>query len=83
MPLQPKRPKPKRVQRFGILNPYGDLWTHSTFETEHAAQMHVVIFWRGDKNVDVSKFRVVPVRVTVSVIAKPQSPKLLQSRNTT
>lgn len=73
MPLQPKRPKPLRVKRFGILNPWGDLWSYETFDTVDAAGAHIAQFWKFSKDTDVSKFRVVPVRVTVSVIAEPKS----------
>jgi hypothetical protein len=49
---------------FGILNPYGGLWTHHTFPTEAAARAYVTDFWRTSSQ-DVSKFSVVPVRVRV------------------
>lgn len=63
-----KRPKPARGEAFGILNPYGDIWTHDTFHTEADARAYIVAFWRNVRSpsVDPSAFKVIPVKVTVS-----------------
>lgn len=63
-----KGPKPYRCQRYGILNPYGDVWTPDTFNTMDAARQHVENFWRGQYDKDLSKFVVVPVKVVVSAV---------------
>jgi len=60
--------KPYRAKRFGILNHVGDLWTPDTFQTEAEAKAYIRSHWLGDK---LSRHKVVPVRVTVSVITKP------------
>lgn len=59
--------KPYRHKALGILNPYGDLWTPEFFSTEAQAREHLESFWAKtpEKN---DGFKVVPVRVTVSVI---------------
>lgn len=64
-----RRGKPARGKAFGILNPWGDVWTHETFDTEERAAHYVVRFWRDFPGVkrDTSQFKVVPVKVTVSI----------------
>jgi hypothetical protein len=66
-----KRPSPIRGNAYGILNPYGDFWTWQTFETERAARDYVVAYWRTFPKPphDTSRFRVIPVKVSVSAIA--------------
>ena len=59
--------KPIRGKAFGIINPYGDLWTHQTVRDERAARDHIEAFWRGTTTMDTSRFKIVPVRVTVSL----------------
>lgn len=63
-----KKSKPYRsTSRFGILNPYGDIWSPETFDTEAEAMAYVEQFWRDTKGVtDLSRFKPVRVRVTVS-----------------
>ena len=70
----PKKAKPARGKGLGILNPWGDLWTHNIFETEAGAQQYIRDFWSqpGFKAADrapqaLAKYRVVPVRVIVSI----------------
>ena len=63
------RDKPKPyvdTKRFGILNPQGDLWTSETFRREVDARLHLARFWAGTAQ-DPGRFKIVPVRVTVSV----------------
>ena len=51
-------------EAWGILNPYGRLWTHHTFPSEDAARRQVEAFWRGNPRAgDLSGFK--PVRVNV------------------
>lgn len=64
----PKRPTPYRSRRYGILNPYGDIWSPVTFATIEEAKSHIESFWSFDPKRDLSVFAVVPVRVTVSAI---------------
>lgn len=68
---QKKRRKPARAERWGILNPWGDVWTYDTFDTPEAARKHVADFWRNIKDHrDVRDFRIVRVRITVSAPAE-------------
>jgi len=69
-----KKPKPARGRAFGILNPWGDVWTYETFETEGEARAYIAAFWLhpGFGPQDLSKFKVVPVRVVVSVVREPE-----------
>lgn len=63
-----KKPKGARGTAWGILNPWGDVWTHNTFTTSMAASAHIDEFWDqpGFGPTDRSKFRVVPVEVQVT-----------------
>lgn len=65
-----RRAKPARstgCKVYGILNPYGDLWTWKTFASEDEARAHIRNFWRGTGHeAGVDRFTVIPVRVTVS-----------------
>lgn len=45
---------------FGIVNPYGQFWTHNTFDSETAALEYVLQFWSGDK-VKAEEFTAIPV----------------------
>lgn len=64
-------------EAWGIMNPYGDIWTTRTFETKADAVQHVKDFWtklEGGASRDLSLFR--PVRVKVHVtLAKPPTVK--------
>ena len=72
-----KSNKPKAVTReaWGILNPWGDLWSYEVFDTAEAALEHLEAFWRKpgfkDEHRDTSKYRIVKVKVRVAVIANP------------
>jgi hypothetical protein len=71
----PKKPKPARGEAWGILNPYGDLWTYETFESEDAVKAYVKRFWSDfppSSRGDLTKFKPVRVRVTVSVLPEPK-----------
>ena len=48
---------------FGILNPWGEFWTHETFTSEIAAQRHIDAYWPAPD--DRKGFIVVPVRVVI------------------
>lgn len=66
--------KPAEGEAWGILNPYGDLWTHRTFASEKAAAQYVRDFWRGisvEKIGDLRRFRPVLVNVHVSLPTPP------------
>jgi hypothetical protein len=61
-----KAPRSTSLDRWGILNPWGDVWTVETFDDADRARDHVRAFWAGQQQ-DLTKFSVVPVRVRVSV----------------
>lgn len=63
-----KGPKPYRCRRYGILNPYGDVWSPETFNTMLAAREHVKRFWSNQPDHDLSKYEIVPVKVIVSAV---------------
>lgn len=69
-----KASKPKGStddSRFGILNPWGDVWTSRTFKSEGKARKYIEDYWRGiDDAGDLTQFKVVPVRVHVSVLPR-------------
>ena len=63
-----KKPRGNEGIAWGILNPWGDVWTTNTFETEEAARAHVREFWaRFPEQRDLTKFKPVRVKVHVSV----------------
>ena len=54
---------------FGILNPYGQFWTHETFTTPEKARDYIETFWARNANKpDTSKFEVIPVILTISAV---------------
>lgn len=63
--MSKKKPAPYRMERFGVLNPYGDVWSPETFDTPEEAERHVREFWKDQKGKDLSIFKIVPVGVTV------------------
>lgn len=65
MPDDSNAPRPYRMDRFGILSPYGDIWSCNTFGTEDEARQYIADYWRGT-GVRLDTFKVVPVEVVVS-----------------
>jgi hypothetical protein len=66
-----KKAKPYRTQsRYGILNPSGDIWSPETFDHAEAAKAYLKRFWSDfpKEYRDVSRFKIVRVRVTVSAV---------------
>lgn len=41
-----RKPRSTAREGFGILNPYGDVWTTDIFPSAEEAREHVVTFWR-------------------------------------
>jgi hypothetical protein len=74
-PAEAKRPKPARGKAWGILNPYGDLWTYETFSTAEAAEAYVRLFWKGVRTApqDLTRFKPIRVKVTVSALKTPDT----------
>lgn len=63
-------PRPYIMNRFGILNPWGQVWSVNTFDTSEEASRYLARFWGDQKNaVDLAKFKV--SRVTVTITADP------------
>lgn len=61
-----KKPRSTAREVYGILNPYGDVWTTETFDTEEAARKHVRDFWHSMPD----GYRIVRARVRVSYIGE-------------
>ncbi|MEH2501271.1 hypothetical protein V1290_000082 [Bradyrhizobium sp. AZCC 1578] len=58
-----KRPKTASNTGYGILNPYGDMWTSEVFSTEGQARGHLERFWRTvPGGSDLSKYKIVRAR---------------------
>lgn len=68
---------PYRMKRLGIINHVGGIWTAETFDTVEAGQACIDAYSRRWPSMDLSRHRVVPVRVTVSLI-KPKAPAINQ-----
>lgn len=68
--LRHKRIRGGSRETWGILNPYGDIWSTSTFETPEDAKRHLAKFWDGIvvKGVDLTAFKVIRVRVRVTAV---------------
>jgi len=66
--------KPYRMERIGILNHIGDIWTPETFGSTEAAQAHIDRVQRQNPTWDLSKHKPAPVRVTLSVVKSPVNP---------
>ncbi|MET4197318.1 hypothetical protein ABIA95_000140 [Bradyrhizobium sp. LA8.1] len=67
---KPKRPKPYRSTGYGILNPYGDMWTPEMFETKAEATSHLERFWSqpGFGPNDLSRFKIVKAKQVVHYV---------------
>lgn len=63
-----KKPISYRVKRFGIMNHIGGLWTPEVFDKPELAKRHIESYELRHKGVSLRRHRVVPVRVTVTVI---------------
>jgi hypothetical protein len=61
-----RRPKAEAYDMFGILNDHGSLWSRHTFAEEAAAATYLREH-DLNKNCDLTKHRVVPVRVTIKI----------------
>lgn len=59
-----KRKKPRGTSRegYGILNPYGDMWTTDIFDTVDQAHEHVRRFWNGSETGKTFRYTVVRAR---------------------
>ncbi len=67
-PVNKQRPARFSMRRFGIANHLGGVWTPETFQTAQQAGWYLTAqnkIFGGT----LSKHKVVPVRVTVSIIA--------------
>jgi DICT domain-containing protein len=60
--------KPYRIQRIGILNHVGGIWTPETFDSNEAAQAHIDRVQRRNPTWHLSKHKPAPVRVTLSIV---------------
>lgn len=65
--LQQKRGRKIETKAYGILNHFGEFWTHSTFYTIAEAKEYIKNFWKHSEDPpDMSKHKVVPVTITLT-----------------
>lgn len=67
----PDKPASQTRNAYGIVGPYGNVWTTKVFDTPAEAEQHVAAFWNGIKH-DLSKYRVVRARATVTYLGELQ-----------
>lgn len=71
--VQRQPPKPAEGEAWGILNPWGDVWTYDVFNSPEAATAYVKRFWGDNRSkVDLNAFK--PVRVTITVAVADEQP---------
>jgi hypothetical protein len=72
-----KKPKTARMAGlWGILNPWGDLWTYEAFGTQAEARVHLEKWWAAfDGSKPATGYRIVPVKVMTSVDFSPTPPQ--------
>jgi hypothetical protein len=65
-----KRPKSTSLGGYGIVNPYGDMWTVEVFPTEKQARDHLERFWASGEHgtTDLSRFKIVHAKQTTSYV---------------
>lgn len=61
-----KTPRPYKMERFGILNPWGQIWSCNTFETADDARKYLYDFFAKSEDHDTSRFKIIPVNVTIT-----------------
>lgn len=67
---RPAKRKPYRMNRWGIKNHCGDVWSPNTFDTEAQAKEYIADQQRRFNGLDLRRHRAAPVRVTVSLITR-------------
>lgn len=65
------RPYEVPYPRFGILNPYGQIWTHNTFDSEADAKGYLERFWEKTPD-NLPGFKVIKVVVTITAAPEVQ-----------
>jgi len=58
---KPSRPAMQSHHGYGIVGPYGNMWTSQIFDTPESARRYITNFWKGIKH-DTSKYRIVWAR---------------------
>jgi hypothetical protein len=67
-----------QMKRYGILSPFGKIWSPDTFCDPRAAEQHVIDFWSDIKGHKKAEFAIVRVSVTVRPL-KTVSPRLVKA----
>lgn len=65
-----KKPEPRVLNGFGIVNPSGDMWTAEIFRTQGRARAYLEIFWRGKSIGFIDQFRIVRARTTTNYLGE-------------
>jgi len=70
MAKEKRAPFYRTTGRFGIMNHVGSIWTPETFCTESRAKKYIEQQSEQNPTWKLNRHRVVPVRVTVTALAK-------------
>jgi len=70
----PTRPAMQSCHGYGIVGPYGNMWTSEVFSTPERARAHIANFWKGIKH-DTSKYRIVWARQAAYFIRESRHPQ--------
>lgn len=77
--VKKKRPRANGHNGYGIVSPYGDMWTSTIFNTADQAKAYVKDSWKDIKgNHDVSKYRIVWARQTARYIREAAGDNRIQ-----
>ena len=63
-----KKTDPYTMDRYGIMNHVGGIWSPETFESIEGANAYIDKYQRENPRVKLDRHKVIPVRVTVEAI---------------
>ncbi len=72
-----KHPLPSKMMRYGILSPYGNIWTIDTFDSAAEANRHLKKVFHGVVG-DINTFKIIAVEVTVKTVEPKQRKRILR-----
>jgi hypothetical protein len=56
---------------WGIINPYGDPWSPTVFQTKEQAFSYLRAFWPSKTDSELSAFKIEQVKVTIERLPTP------------
>ena len=79
-----RRPKATSRVGFGIVNPFGDMWTTDIFNSEEATRNHLKRFWSvvDSSSRDLSRYRIVRATQTTKFLADLPAPNKQEGAET-